>query len=233
MTKPALIMAISIVMLPASLAQADPIPVIGYDISNALVSGSGAWFHTYTGSITPTAVPGVNSSTANYAGGGGTLNDGVIGTSEDDAQLFDVAADSAITLYFGAFYHVNMISLFGGNIPTNSIPGALHGPVTVTANGTTAAITAQAFGTVRSATGNPVNDRLLFTGSPLQNIFADRLTLRGFRSELLDNQVGYYSFTEIAVEGPGPAVPEPATLTLFGTGLLGAALRRRWRRRED
>ena len=87
-------------------------------------------------------------------------------------------------------------------------------------------------GAYRSAIGNPVNDRLLFTGSPLQNVFTDRLTLRGFRSELLDGAVGYYSFTEITVEGPGPAVPEPATLTLFGTGLLGAALRRR-RRRQD
>jgi len=221
-------MILSIVMLSASVAQADSIPLIRYDITNALVSGTGAWFHVYTGSMTP-VVPGV---TADYAGGGGTLNDGVIGTSEDDTQLFDVATDSAITLYLGAFYHVNMISLFGGNIPTNSVPGALHGPVTVTANGTTAAINAQAYGSVRSAIGNPVNDRLLFTGSPLQNVFTDRLTLRGFHSELLDGAVGYYSFTEITVEGPGPVVPEPATLTLFGTGLLGAALRRR-RRRQD
>ena len=225
MTKPVLIMALSIVMLPVSVAHADPIPVMRYDITNALVSGSGAWSHVYTGSVTP-AVPGV---TANYAGGGGTLNDGVIGTSEDDTQLFRVPADTAITLYFGAFYHVDMISLFGGNIPTNSIPGALAGPVTVTANGTTAAINAQAFGSVRSDIGNPVNDRLLFTGSPLQNVLADRLTLRGFGSEW----EGYYSLTEITVEGPGPAVPEPATLILFGTGLLGAALRRGRRRRSS
>jgi hypothetical protein len=54
------------------------------------------------------------------------------------------------------------------------------------------------------------------------------LTLREFGSQW----AGYYSFTEITVEGPGPVVPEPATMTLFGTGLLGAAFRR-WRRRVD
>jgi len=218
MTKPLLIMALAIGILPVSVAVADPIPVVRYDITNALVSGSGGWFHVYTGSMTP-VVPGV---TANYADGGGTLNDGVIGTSEDNSQLFLTSEDSTITLYFGAFYHVGRISLFGGDIPTNSIPGALSGIVTVTGDGRTAGINAQAFGSVRSSIGNPVNDRLLFTGSPLQNVFTDRLTLRDFGK----GWEGYYSFTEITVEGPGPAVPEPATVVLLGTGLVGAALRR-------
>src|SRR4051812_21231599 len=101
MTKVFFLCVLSAAILPASRADAEPIPVaiVRYDITNAIVSGSGGWAHVYTGTITPTSGPETNYPVANYRGGGGTLNDGVIGTSVLDTQLFDVGARTVITLH--------------------------------------------------------------------------------------------------------------------------------------
>ena len=167
------------------------------------MSGSGGWAHTYTGTITPTIVPGVNSQVANYAGGGGTLNDGIIGGTVLNTQLFDVAAGSIITLHFADVQRIDEISLFGGDIPGNSVPGSLRGTVTVTANGVTAAVPAQPFGRL-SAIGIPVNDHLALAGTPLEGILARSISR--------------------------PSVtPEPTTLSLLFTAVVGLALRTRTR----
>jgi hypothetical protein len=226
MTRIFLISALSLGLLSVSRADADPIVVTGYDITDALVSGSGGWAHTYTGTITPTTVPGVNFQVANYTGGGGTLNDGIIGKTILNSQLFDVAARSTITLHFADVQRVTEISLFGGDIPQNSVPGSLRGTVTVTANGVTADVPAQPFGRF-SVIGIPVNDHLALAGTPLEGILASSISLSGFHSEFLDDRpIGNYSITEITVNVPQSPVPEPTTLSLIVTAIVGVAVRR-------
>ena len=44
-----LILVLSVVTFPTCRADADPIRIVGYDIINASVSGTGGWAHVYTG----------------------------------------------------------------------------------------------------------------------------------------------------------------------------------------
>jgi len=155
-----------------------------------------------------------------------TLNDGIIGDTILNSQLFDVAARSTITLHFADVQRIDEISLFGGDIPQNSVPGSLRGTVTVTANGLTADVPAQPFGRL-SAIGIPVNDRLTLAGTPLEGILASSITLSRFHSEFLDDTpIGAYSITEITVNRPFSATPEPATFSLLFTAIVGLALRK-------
>ena len=58
--------------------------IVGYDVLSADISGTGNWFHTCTGLITP-----LSETRANYNGGTGTMADGVsTGTTAANTQLF-------------------------------------------------------------------------------------------------------------------------------------------------
>jgi len=224
------VLFLSGMMGTVSSAAADPVRVAGYDVVNALVSGNGGWAHVYTGTITPTTSAGTSGSVANYTGGGGTLNDRIIGTTVLNTQLFEVPAESVITLHLSRAVPLQSVSLYGGDITNNSVPGRLRGSVTVSANGMSVEVPALPFGKVRSAIGEHVNDQLLLAGTLLDGVRTDRITLSGFRSESLKNLVGYYSLTEVTVNQPAP-VPEPATMLLFATGAAAVA-RNRWTRRH-
>ena len=207
------------------LATADPVPIIRYDITGAAVSGAGLWAHVYSGSITSSGtIAGI--PVANYEGGTGTLNDGVIGTSAQTSHLFVIGPNSpVITLFFDRPYSLASISLYGGNIGDNAIPGAIESAVTVTRRrDITVTPSAVAFGPGLSGIGIPVNDLLTLTGTALEGVFTDRLSLSGFHSGYTSEPL--FSITEIVVEGDVAPVPEPATLLLVGVGLAGAMSRR-------
>jgi hypothetical protein len=216
---------------PASAAL---IPYSGYDINDAVISGHGLWSHTYSGTIVPGVAfsnAGYGGTTATYSGvGSGTLNDGVIGTSLSSAQLFvtpsasdGTVIDPAIFLTLPFGYTIDAVSLFGGNFG-NLIPGKITG-VKVTLLKTDFTTVSQTFTTSPfgpSFGQGQVNDLITLTGSSLDGVPAYTVILSDFTGPLFDN---WFSLTEIQLDGnlapTSSAVPEPASLVLFGLGALG------------
>ena len=211
---------LGLVLLAAWTASAASITISSYDIRDASVAGTGAWNHSYNGTITPGA-----GESAAYAGGSGTLNDGVFGTTEQDTQLFQVGAlNPVITLFLPGSFFINSISFFGGPL-NNAIPGCFTG-LTVGIGGNSAAIATTAFGSA-SACNVPADDLATITGTSLQGIATTSIQLSGFTGPLFGDI--YFSISEIQIDGvaAGGQVPEPETISLIGAGLLGVAIFKR------
>src|SRR4051794_31788263 len=81
--------AAALPILTAGAASAAPIAISTYDITDSPESGAGAWSHNYSEPFIPTGVDPIQGFLlGTYAGGSGTLNDGVIATSTSETHLF-------------------------------------------------------------------------------------------------------------------------------------------------
>lgn len=237
------------VCLASLSVQAAPVPISGYDINDAIISGHGSWSHIFSGTITP-GVAFLNNSfggtTATYSGvGSGTLNDGIISASISSSQLFvtPMASDGTainptvfLTLPFA--YTIDNINIFGGDITDNAIPGAITG-VTVTLLKTDFTTVSETFATTASgptvnSIGVLVNDAVSLIGSTLDGVPAFAVFLSAFQGTIGN----WFSIAEIELDGtqfvdPGNNVPEPTAMVLFGLGAVCLVAARRWRRRTS
>lgn len=203
----------------ALAASAQAATIISYDVTNASLSGFGGWAHTYNGTI----------AGSTYSGGSGTLNDGAIGTSEVNTQLFETNLTPTITAFLDSATTIGTIDVLTGLFP-NSIPGNIVG-FTVTIGVNSAAYTTTGFGSIQG-NGYFQNQRITLTGQ-LASTATTSFTLSNFITA-----PGSFDFVfaigELAVTGQQvtPAVPEPATwaMMMTGFGLVGGAMR--YRRRK-
>lgn len=211
-------------LLLSTAAQAD---IVGYDITNAELTGFGNWSHDYFGDIVKQS-----NGLYNYSNGHGTLNDKVIATDYLNNQLFAFADNSTITLHLDKAITIKSINLFGGNVgDTNYIPGALTG-LTVTIGGVAVNLKSTDFGP--QCQQNLCNDSLSLANTALASVVTNTITLSNFVGTppaLKGTGPIWYNATEITViDGVAP-VPEPGTYAMLaaGLGLLGFAARRQRR----
>jgi hypothetical protein len=193
--------------------------VVGYDIQNAVTSGSFVqWYNTYSGIVTPTGTMTVTlpdsvttATLANYSGGRGTLNDGVVGIGPTDTELFATAAQPVITLYLDNTYTMQSINLESFSL-YNVIPGNIYG-VTVTINGNSEILGTSI--TIDNA-NNLCSSILDVGGSSLAGIAANQITLSDFLTSGPYSPV--FCLGEIAVTGS--PIPEPSAISLLGMGIV-------------
>lgn len=213
---------ILVIAAPVPRAAADEghqlIAIASYDITGTPMSGFGCWGHTYDGTVTDTgrtAGGSVDCSDngdhiANYRGGSGTLNDGVIGTSDATHLFLNGRLDDAgnainptITLHLAEPAYVQGISLYGGDIEYNGIPGALTAMTVAIAGKTMTAATA-GFGPL-NALNVPVDDYFDLDQTEETWYPTSTIVLRDFQAEFLGYAFDQFSLTEITVDG------DPAT----------------------
>ena len=203
----------------STLSIGAPITITGYDIQRTPLSGYGGWSHDYTGIININRAGGYD-----YSGGSGTLNDGIIGTSLRQTQLFDSLIDPIITLFLAETVTLDSILINGGNF-RNSIPGNLGG-MTIGFGGAAVAITSTATGPVFTQPGG-VDDLFSIAGTALDGLSGSTITLSDFTGSPCCEAFYFPSITEIQIDGSSASVPEPSAIALFAAGLLAAGVARR------
>ena len=197
MRKIQIVVACVVVMFTGTVSASHMLPstiIASYDINSTYRSGSGRWGHNYNGTI-------VGGSIANYSRGSGTLNDRFLSSSISSTQLFNTSSNTSptIILNLNGYYALNSLLIYGGNISRNAIPGRLSG-LDITIGTTT-----QGFSTISQGQGR--DDLALFTGTPLNGLVTNQLTLSNFKSTY--NSINTFSISEIALAGT--RMPPPFT----------------------
>jgi hypothetical protein len=216
----AAVLSLATIAVVTSAAEAQSIT--GYNITNALTPNfSGGWNWVYQGNNSNPAGP-----VTNYTDGHGTLNDGIIGNSTQDTELFKVSDNSVITLFLNGPSKLTSLSIFGGTLFNNVYPGAFKG-ATINFGGVSATLLSTGFNPV-CFNGN-CDDVFNFAGTAFDGLSGDVLTL----SNITSGQA-YYTISEITATGtpsetPSTTVPEPASLALTCLGIMsvGVVARRR------
>lgn len=207
-------LALTVALALGTSVHAAPVSIVGYDVAQTPQSGFGCWSHDYNGTIMDTGrtVSGsivcsaAGNRIADYFGGGGTLNDGLISTSPIGTHLFTTRnADDgrpispAITLHLGGTFVISAIRLYGGDIGGNAIPGALDG-MTVEIGSNSVALASTPFGTP-NAIGVPADDLIDLTNTPLAGVPTNVIVLRNFTASFFGFPFDQFSIAEVEVEG--------------------------------
>lgn len=210
------------------------VPIAGYDVSDAILSGFGNWYHTFGGDITEgeSFTHFSNPGTfATYSGvGNGTLNDRFISNTIAGTQLFlrpeannvtggapkdtdpsdNIPSNPAIFLTLSDANTIDNIDIYGGNITNNAIPGLITSVevqlLDTEFNIHSEVIPTQPFGNVNNSLGIPVNDRVCLGGTSLEGIECFAVFLVNFSGDF-----------EMA-SGFGPSITE---IELYGNSILG------------
>lgn len=193
--------------------------ISSYSIQSAVTSGFGGWQHTFDGEIIETGTVSfmdITGVTADYINGTGTLNDGIIGSTDQTTQLFfnQGAVSPVITLNLDNYYLIENLALLNSEMFYSNIVGKVSS-VDVTINGFSETFSTTSEMGPKSEFVNLAGSAYVLSAQP-----SNQITLSGFVTEAgqLEN---FFAFSEIVVSATAASVPEASMIPLLAVGLLG------------